>query len=261
MLKFKYIPEIDIKNIITYARNAYHSQESRDKYLKKQLSLSDEQIQFASNYTGSKLKYQLFKMARIEEEFKYSKIYIAKYDTYLHFKPYGLFAIISIVLFSFIALFISVLSFIYDDVTIKEVLIYGLLAVVIDSIIVLIGLLLKKSFYEIRERLEKDRILEKEGTISTIRVKSYVSGYPNIFGSLLSDNISFLIVGIENEDGYVKIHVPIIPMPIKGSMHKFDMKLSNKFINKKIKIRYYEKNKILQDSNIDFERLCKTLNK
>ena len=117
MLKYKYMSETEIINTILYVFKTFQNKEKRKKYLMKNLSLNEDQLKYVLKAQEKTNKRELFKLSAIEDELNYESIYISKYDTYLHFKPFGNILVFLMILLTFLALFVFALSFIYESIT------------------------------------------------------------------------------------------------------------------------------------------------
>lgn len=74
--------------------------------------------------------------------------------------------------------------------------------------------------------------------------------------TILSDNISFIILYIQIGDEIIKLHVPITPFEMKMSSLTMNKIINRKYSNLNVSIEYYEKTKILKNSSINFDKIC-----
>lgn len=254
MLKYKYMSEPEIINTIQNAFKVYQNKEKRKKYLMKNLSLNEEQLKYVLKAQEKTNKKELFKFFAIEDELDYESIYISKYDTYLHFKPLGYILVFLMILLTFLALLVFSLSFIYESITNTVVLAFSLLAITIDLIIITIGFILKTSFCCINKRLKNDKVIKAEGIIKKIYVVDYTRSF---LTSILSNNISFVILYLLSNGKTYKLYVPINPFE-KNNLTRIINKLINeKYQNINVLVEFYKNAKIVKKSSIDFNEISK----
>ena len=254
MLKYKYMSETEIINTILYVFKTFQNKEKRKKYLMKNLSLNEDQLKYVLKAQEKTNKRELFKLFAIEDELDYESIYISKYDTYLHFKPLGYILVFLMILLTFLALFVFALSFIYENITNIVVLVFSLLAIAIDLIIITIGFILKTSFCFVNKRLKNDKIIKAEGIIKKIYIVDYTRSF---LTSILSNNISFVILYLLSNNKTYKLYVPINPFKKNNSTRIINKLINKEYQNTNVFVEFYKNAKIVKKSSIDFNEISK----
>ena len=254
MLKYKYMSETEIINTILYVFKTFQNKEKRKKYLMKNLSLNEDQLKYVLKAQEKTNKRELFKLSAIEDELDYESIYISKYDTYLHFKPLGYILVFLMILLTFLALFVFALSFIYESITNIVVLTFSILAIAIDLIIITIGFILKASFCFVNKRLKNDKIIKAEGIIKKIYVVDYTRSF---LTSILSNNISFVILYLLSNGKTYKLYVPINPFEKNNSTRIINKLINENYQNTNVFVEFYKNAKIVKKSSIDFNEISK----
>ena len=254
MLKYKYMSETEIINTILYAFKVFQNKKKREKYLMKKLSLNEDQLKYVLKAQEKTNKKELFKLSAIEDELDYENIYISKYDTYLHFKPLGYILVFLMILLTFLALLVFALSFIYENITNIVVLVFILLAIAIDLIIITIGFILKTSFCFINRRLKNDKVIKTEGIIKKIYVIDYTRSF---LTSILSNNISFVILYLLSNGKTYKLYVPINPFEKNNSTRIINKLINEKYQNINVYIEFCKNAKTVKKSSIDFNEISK----
>ena len=158
------------------------------------------------------------------------------------------------ILLTFLALFVFALSFIYESITNIVVLTFSILAIAIDLIIITIGFILKASFCFVNKRLKNDKIIKAEGIIKKIYVVDYTRSF---LTSILSNNISFVILYLLSNGKTYKLYVPINPFEKNNSTRIINKLINENYQNINVFVEFYKNAKIVKKSSIDFNEISK----